>query len=150
MAEIDDTILSKNDDFCLNSAKIDDISKNNLCTQPLILLFQHTVDEEEELSTELRDLSQDPIMNEVLSKNGGSSPSGDSWGSMGSVLGSKSQESIPLYKRRAGAGGGGPTDMMMASSISPISFPDNSEHVSREHRFDMSMLNVIDEGMMGM
>jgi hypothetical protein len=107
---------------------------------------QHTVDEEEELSTELRDLSQDPIMNEVLSKNGGSSPSGDSWGSMGSVLGSKSQESIPLYKRRAGAGGG-PTDMMMASSISPISFPDNSEHVSREHRFDMSMLNVIDEGM---
>ena len=150
MAEIDD-ILSKNDDFCLNSAKIDDISKNNLCTQPLIL-FQHTVDEEEELSTELRDLSQDPIMNEVLSKNGGSSPSGDSWGSMGSVLGgSKSQESIPLYKRRAGAGGGPNEMMMMASSpISPISFPDNSEHVSREHRFDMSMLNVIDEGMMGM
>jgi len=108
--------------------------------------IQHTVDEEEELSTELRDLSQDPIMNEVLSKNGGSSPSGDSWGSMGSVLGSKSQESIPLYKRRAGAGGGGPNDMMMmASSISPISFPDNSEHAS--HRFDMSMLNVIDEGM---
>merc|ERR1712001_159654 len=35
--------------------------------------------------------------------------------------------------------------MMMASSISPISFPDNSEHAS--HRFGMSMLNVIDEGM---
>ena len=76
-----------------------------------------------------------------MSKNGGgSSPSGDSWGSMSSMLGAKSQESIPLYKRRAGFGA--PSD----ASVSPISFPDNSEHVSRDH-FDLSVLNVIDEGL---
>ena len=107
------------------------------------MIFTHKqqhVEEEEEIN-EIGDLSQDPIINEVLSKNGGgSSPSGDSWGSMSSMLGAKSQESIPLYKRRAGAGA--PSDV----SVSPISFPDNSEHVSRDH-FDLSVLNVIDEGL---